>query len=195
MQELALACTKCDLCKTRNNVVVSDGNPEAKIMFIGEGPGEQEDLTGIPFVGRAGQLLNKILLSVEIDRQTETYISNIVKCRPPGNRVPTLEEAQECIHFLEYQIKHVQPKIIVLLGATSLKYALGLKNPKITQLHGKWLDHSVLPEDKQELFKDKLLMPFYHPSYLLRNASREKGAPKWQAWQAIKLIKSTLDSL
>lgn len=192
MKEQALACQGCELCKTRTNVVISDGNPQAKLMLIGEGPGEQEDLTGTPFVGRAGQLLDKIIQAVEIDRQTETYICNVVKCRPPGNRVPTLEEAQGCIHYLEYQIQHVNPDIVLCLGATALKYALGLKNPKITKLHGKWLDHSELPEDKQALFKDKLIMPFYHPSYLLRNASREKGAPKWQAWQAIQLVKETL---
>jgi len=189
MCQIASACTKCPLSQERNKVVIQDGNEQAQLMFIGEGPGEQEDQTGTPFVGRAGQLLDKILQAAGIDRHRDTYICNVVKCRPPNNRAPLLEEMEACREYLEYQIQHVQPKIIVLLGASALKGVLKLKDPKITKLHGKWLETEV------KLLEDMKVMPFYHPSYLLRNPSRKEGSPKWQAWQAIKLIKQELDSL
>lgn len=185
-------CKKCQLCETRKNTVIFDGNEFAKLMFIGEGPGEQEDLTGIPFVGRAGQLLDKILEAAKIDRKKETYICNVVKCRPPDNRVPSEAEAKNCIDYLKWQISKVNPQIVVFLGATALKYALGMKDPKITKLHGQWFP---VPAEFEELYGGRLLMPFYHPSYLLRNPSKEKGSPKWQAWQAIKEIKLKLTEI
>lgn len=187
LNQAAKQCKDCELCKTRTNVVVSDGNPNAKIMLIGEGPGEQEDLKGLPFVGRAGQLLDKILEAAEIDRQEDTYICNIVKCRPPGNRVPTPFESEQCTKYLRAQIDFVKPKIVLLLGSTALIGVLKMKSPKITKLHGKWI------EGQGDLLEGSLIMPFYHPSYLLRNPSKNVGSPKWQAWQAIKEVKSKLD--
>ncbi len=189
MHDTAKGCLRCGLCETRTNVVVQDGNPQAKIMLIGEGPGEQEDLTGIPFVGRAGQLLDKILQAADIDRQKETYICNIVKCRPPNNRVPLPVEADACWTYLKSQIALVKPKILLLLGSTALTGVLKMKSPKITKLHGKWI------EGQGELLEGCLVMPFYHPSYLLRNPSKEVGGPKWQAWEAIKEVRKKLTEI
>jgi len=180
----ALACTACDLCKTRNNVVFFDGNPKAKLMIIGEGPGQKEDETGIPFVGRAGQLLDKILASVEIDRQKETYICNIVKCRPPANRVPTPQEMAMCSRFLEAQIAFVKPKLIMLAGATAVKALLKVKDP-ISRIRGKWIEW---PNGVK-------VMPVFHPSYLLRNDTKQVGSPKWLMWQDIKEVRKQLDLL
>ncbi|MDX1921240.1 MAG: uracil-DNA glycosylase [Candidatus Caenarcaniphilales bacterium] len=189
MDLIVKKCQKCPLGETKTNGVVYDGNPQAKLMLIGEGPGEQEDLQGLPFVGRAGQLLDKILEAANIDRKTETYICNIVKCRPPNNRVPAQFEAEQCIGYLKYQIDYVKPKIILLLGSTALTGVLKMKNPKITKLHGSWID------GEGELLQGIKIMPFYHPSYLLRNPSKNVGGPKWQAWQAIKEVRKELDSL
>ena len=187
--EQAKGCQQCGLCTTRTKVVIADGNPQAKLMLIGEGPGEQEDLSGLPFVGRAGQLLDQILQAAKIDRQQETYIANIVKCRPPANRVPTEDEAASCLPYLEYQIAYVNPKLVLLLGATAVRYLLKLKNPKITQLHGQWLS----PE--QGVLAGRSVMPFYHPSYLLRNQSRAPGSPKAQAWESIQEVRTRLTEL
>jgi DNA polymerase len=180
----ALACEKCGLCATRNSVVFADGNPKAKLMIIGEGPGQQEDERGLPFVGRAGQLLDKILASANIDRQRETYICNVVKCRPPGNRVPTQDEVAACRPYLEAQIEFVQPKLILLAGSTAVQHILKVKDP-ISRIRGKWFD-----------FKNGArVMPVFHPSYLLRNDSREVGSPKWLMWQDIKQVRQALDLL
>ncbi len=184
VQNQALNCAKCGLCSTRTHVVFSDGNPKAKLMIIGEGPGQQEDETGLPFVGRAGQLLNKILESGGIDRMTETYICNIVKCRPPENRVPTKEEAAACRPYLEAQIQFVKPKLIILAGATAVHHLLKVKDP-ISRIRGKWFD----------IKNDARVMPVFHPSYLLRHSSREVGSPKWLMWQDIKEVRRTLDLL
>jgi uracil-DNA glycosylase len=183
VRKQALQCRACGLCQTRTNVVFADGNPEAKLMIIGEGPGQHEDETGLPFVGRAGQLLDKILLSVDIDRKKDTYICNIVKCRPPQNRVPTKEEAQTCRPFLEEQITFVKPEIILLAGATAVQYILQVKDP-ISKIRGKWFE-----------YRGARAMPIFHPSYLLRNDTKAVGSPKWLMWQDIKLIRQTLDSL
>jgi uracil-DNA glycosylase len=180
----ALDCRKCGLCDTRNNVVFFDGNPNAKLMIIGEGPGQQEDETGLPFVGRAGKLLDKILESAKIDRQTETYICNVVKCRPPGNRVPTPEEAKACRPYLDAQIEFVKPKLILLAGATAVQHLLKVKDP-ISRIRGKWFDFK----------NDARVMPIFHPSYLLRNDSREVGSPKWLMWQDIQEVRRALDLL
>lgn len=180
----ALACMRCGLCQTRKNVVFFDGNPNAKLMIIGEGPGQREDETGVPFVGRAGQLLDKILASVDIDRKKDTYICNIVKCRPPQNRVPTKEEAAQCREFLDAQIEFVKPKLILLAGSTAVQAVLEVKDP-ISRLRGKWFD-----------FKNGAkVMPVFHPSFLLRNDSREVGSPKWLMWQDIKAVRRALDAL
>ena len=183
-REAALNCMKCGLCSTRSNVVFFDGNPNAKLMIIGEGPGQQEDESGLPFVGRAGKLLDKILESGKIDRKTETYICNIVKCRPPGNRVPTPDEAAACRPYLEAQIEFVQPKLILLAGATAVQHILKVKDP-ISRIRGKWFDFK----------NDARVMPVFHPSYLLRNDSREVGSPKWHMWQDIQEVRRALDSI
>lgn len=184
VHKAALACKACDLCQTRNNVVFFDGNPKAKLMIIGEGPGQNEDETGIPFVGRAGKLLDKILESVEIDRKKDTYICNIVKCRPPANRVPTPEERQLCSRFLEAQIEFVKPKLILLAGTTAVQAILNVKDP-ISRLRGKWIDWK----------NGARVMPVFHPSYLLRNDTKQVGSPKWLMWQDIKEVRKQLDLL
>lgn len=183
-ERVALDCNKCGLCATRNNVVFADGSPKARLMIIGEGPGQQEDERGLPFVGRAGQLLDKILEAGGIDRKTETYICNVVKCRPPGNRVPSPEEAKACRPYLDAQIDFVQPKLILLAGATAVQHILKVKDP-ISRIRGKWFDFK----------NDAKVMPIFHPSYLLRNDSREVGSPKWLMWQDIKEVRRALDLL
>lgn len=187
LEEAAAAasiCQACRLCQTRQNVVFADGNPNAKLMIIGEGPGQREDELGLPFVGRAGQLLDKILASVNIDRKKDTYICNMVKCRPPGNRVPGKDEMEACRSFLEAQIEFVKPKLIVLAGSTAVQGVLQVKDP-ISRIRGKWFD-----------FKNGAkVMPVFHPSFLLRNESREVGSPKWLMWQDIKEIRRALDDL
>ena len=173
-------CQMCGLCQSRTKVVFADGNPEARLMIIGEGPGQNEDETGLPFVGKAGKLLDKILNSVQIDRQKDTYICNIVKCRPPQNRVPTREEAAACRPYLMAQIAFVKPAIILLAGSTAVQYTLQINQP-ISKIRGKWFD-----------FCGAQAMPIFHPSYLLRNESKEPGSPKWLMWQDIKQIKEKI---
>ena len=133
-----LSCSKCQLSHTRKNVVFGEGNPDAEVFLIGEGPGLDEDLTGRAFVGRSGQLLDKILASCGFNRKYHVFIGNIIKCRPPGNRVPLPEERAACLPFLLKQIELISPKIIILLGATALN---GLVDPKlrITQVRGSWI--------------------------------------------------------
>lgn len=180
----AAVCQACRLCETRQSVVFADGNPKAKLMIIGEGPGQREDELGLPFVGRAGQLLDKILASVNIDRKKDTYICNMVKCRPSGNRVPGKDEMEACRSFLEAQIEFVKPKLIVLAGSTAVQGVLQVKDP-ISRIRGKWFDFK----------NDAKVMPVFHPSFLLRNESREVGSPKWLMWQDIKEIRRALDAL
>ncbi len=190
----AMSCKKCELCKGRTNVVFSDGIENAKLMVIGEGPGENEDLQGLPFVGRAGQLLDKIFASVNLTRKEHLYICNIVKCRPPNNRAPLPEEAEACLEYLQSQIKHVDPKIIVLAGATAIKGILKMKDPKITKIRGQWIDvgaNSDLP-----LLHGRKIMPIFHPSYLLRHEwNKAPDSPKAQMWKDIQEIKRVFDSL
>jgi uracil-DNA glycosylase len=178
LREAACNCQKCPLAPTRTNVVVERGDRSAKILIIGEAPGEQEDLSGLPFVGKSGQLLDKILESVGFDTSKDVYICNTVKCRPPNNRVPTEVETTTCKPYLLEQIRLVDPKIILLTGATSLKSILGEKLG-ITKVRGKWYE-----------WEGRLVMPIFHPSYLLRNQSREQGSPKWLTWQDVKAIKA-----
>lgn len=180
----ASTCQACVLCRARTNVVFADGNPEAKLMIIGEGPGQKEDETGTPFVGKAGQLLTRILESVGFDRQRDTYICNVVKCRPPGNRVPAPDEALACRPYLDAQIEFVKPKIILLAGATAVQYVLKVKDP-ISRIRGRWFPFS----------DGAKVMPIFHPSYLLRNDSREVGSPKWLMWQDIKEVRKLYDEL
>ncbi|MEW5820746.1 MAG: uracil-DNA glycosylase [Cyanobacteriota bacterium] len=181
-KEAAMNCKKCILAQSRTKVVFSQGNPEAKVMLIGEGPGQHEDESGIPFVGRAGQLLDKIFESVDIVRERDVYICNIVKCRPPKNRVPAPEEMDCCYDYLAAQIRYVNPKIILLAGSTAVKGILKTKQG-ITKIRGTWYEN---------VFGAKA-MPIFHPSYLLRNQSKQVGSPKWLMWQDIQEIKRQMD--
>lgn len=157
LQDEVKSCTKCELHKTRTNTVFSRGNPQASICFIGEAPGEDEDLSGLPFVGRSGQLLDKTLVSLGLDPEKDIYVCNIVKCRPPGNRKPKDEESNTCINYLEEQLKLVKPKVIVTLGATSTDGLVPANTLGITKIHGKVFKYGKIP-----------LIPIYHPSYVLR---------------------------
>ncbi|MDV3348874.1 uracil-DNA glycosylase [Leptothoe sp. ISB3NOV94-8A] len=176
-------CQRCDLAGGRTNVVVSRGNPNAAIMIIGEGPGQHEDEQGLPFVGKSGQLLDKILASVRLDIKNDVYICNVVKCRPPGNRAPTAGEVAACIPYLKEQVRLVDPKIILLTGGTALKGLVGVKQG-ITKVRGNWME-----------WEGRNCMAIFHPAYLLRNPSREKGKPKWLMWQDIQEIKKKLDEV
>ncbi len=164
LEEKCKRCTACRLCEKRRNVVFGVGNRESKILFIGEGPGEQEDLQGEPFVGRAGQLLDKMLYAIDLDRKTNVYIANIVKCRPPMNRDPQDDEQESCIGYLREQTRLIRPKIIVTLGRIA-----GMKiikpDLRITREHGEWTER-----------KGVWMMPMLHPAALLRNQSQMEGA-------------------
>ena len=160
LEESLKGCKKCRLCTNRNNIVFGTGNREAKIMFIGEGPGADEDLQGEPFVGRAGKLMNMAFELLGIDRK-EVYIANIVKCRPPSNRNPEQEEAIACMDYLRNQVMLVKPQIIVLLGSVALKNILG-QEYGITASRGKWVE-------KRGIW----YMPTWHPAALLRDESKK----------------------
>lgn len=177
------ACQKCPLGKTRIKVVVERGNRSARIMVIGEGPGQNEDEQGLPFVGKAGQLLDKIFASVELDPAQDIYICNVVKCRPEGNRVPTDEEMSACKPYLLEQIRLVDPQIILLTGATAVRAITGDKRG-ISKIRGTWMR-----------WENRLVMPVFHPAYLLRNASREPGSPKWLMWQDMQNVKNKYQEL
>lgn len=170
-------CTACELCKTRTNCVFGVGNKNADILFVGEAPGDNEDKTGTPFVGRAGQLLDKFLYAVDIDRE-DVYIANILKCRPPKNRDPLPEEEDACIDFLRRQVKLIQPKMIVCLGRIS---AMRLIRPdfKITVEHGKWFEKNGM-----------LMTAVYHPALLLRDPRKKEDM-----LADMKAIKEKLDSM
>lgn len=183
MEAACVKCQCCSLATSRNHVVISRGNPRARLMLVGEGPGQHEDESGLPFVGRAGQLLDRILASVGIDRDHGLYICNVVKCRPPNNRKPTAEEMASCRPWLQEQIRLVNPAIVLLAGASAVEGLLGIKGG-ITRLRGRWIERD-----------GKAYMPVFHPSYLLRNASREKGKPKWLTWEDFKAVRARLDSL
>lgn len=191
LAELAAACDGCRRCGLglgRTQVVVSRGNPTARLMVIGEGPGAQEDASGRPFVGRAGQLLDQMLESVGIDSNRDAYVCNVVKCRPPDNRKPTAEEMAACLPWLQRQIALVNPAVILLAGATAMEGVLGVKGG-ITKLRGQWRQGSG------DGLEGRWLMPIFHPSYLLRNPSRERGSPKWLTWQDLQDVRRRLDQL
>lgn len=170
-------CKKCKLCVNRTNIVFGVGNEKAKIMIIGEGPGADEDQQGIPFVGKAGQLMNKAFDGLKINRDN-LYIANIVKCRPPANRVPEDDEATACLDYLRNQVILVNPKIIVLMGSTALKNILG-KEYGITQARGKWVEK-----------KDIYYMPTWHPAALLRDEAK-----KIDFWNDLKEVKRLADEM
>ena len=186
IREKCLSCTKCPLSKTRNNIVFSDGVPNEKIMLIGEAPGFYEDQQGKPFVGKAGQLLDRIFASVGFTRK-DIYICNTLKCRPPDNRNPLPDEKEACWEYLKAQIDIIHPKIILLCGNVAVQSILG-NIGGITKIRGQWFQGG-------EIVHGAKLMPIFHPSYLLRNDTREKGGPKWLMWQDIQEIRREYDKL
>ncbi len=186
MTELAQHCNQCHRCElgnTRTHAVVGRGNLNSPIMIIGEAPGQNEDETGLPFVGRAGQLLEKILASVKLDTENDIYICNTIKCRPPNNRVPSTSEMAACKPYLLEQIRLVDPKIVLLTGATAIKDLTGEKQA-ISKIRGQWFQ-----------WEGRLCMAIFHPSYLLRNPARETGSPKWLMWQDIQAVRAKYDEI
>jgi uracil-DNA glycosylase family 4 len=167
-------CTRCKLHKTRNKIVFGDGNPKARLMFVGEGPGADEDEQGLPFVGRAGKLLTQMIQAMGLQR-SDVYICNVVKCRPPQNRQPEKDEVSTCSPFLLRQIDTIAPQVIVCLGATAAKLLLDTEQG-ISQFRGQWMD-----------FRGRKLMATYHPAYLLRNP-----AAKSEVWKDLQKVMSEL---
>lgn len=177
LEEKIENCNQCKLCSNRNHIVLGEGNRNADIMFIGEGPGADEDLQGKPFFGKAGQLMNKAFEALEIKRE-EVYITNIVKCRPPQNRNPEKDEAIACMDYLRSQVMLIKPKVIILLGNVALKNILG-DEYGITKSRGKWVEK-----------KGIWYMPTFHPAALLRDDSK-----KIEFWRDLKLVKDKLKEL
>lgn len=177
IEEVVKKCTKCNLCKNRTNIVFGTGNKHADVMFIGEGPGADEDREGIPFVGKAGKLMNQAFLGIGISRE-DVYIGNIVKCRPPNNRTPLKEEAVACLDYLRNQVMIIKPKIVVLLGNTALKNILG-EEYGITASRGKWIEKKGIK-----------YLPTFHPAALLRDDSK-----KIDFWNDLKMLKQEMEKL
>ena len=171
LEKSIIQCKRCKLCSNRTNIVFGVGNKDADLMFIGEGPGADEDMQGIPFVGKAGKLMDKAFEGIGIKRE-DVYIANIVKCRPPSNRVPEDDEANACLNYLRNQVILVKPKIIVLLGSTALKNILG-KEYSITRMRGNWIEK-----------KGIMYMPTWHPAALLRDENK-----KIEFWRDLKEVK------
>ncbi len=176
-------CQKCPLYSTRNYAVPGEGDYNSLVIFVGEAPGEVEDLHGQPFIGKAGQLFSKILQSVQIKRK-DIFITNIVKCRPPGNRNPSKSEIEACFPYLESQIALINPKIIVTLGNIPTRFLLGSVDG-ITKLRGQWFDW----------IGGIKIFPMFHPSYLLRHEETTLGSPKELTWKDIKELKRVLNQL
>lgn len=164
-------CTRCGLCKGRTHIVFGVGNPKARLMFVGEGPGADEDRLAEPFVGRAGQLLNKIIAAMGLVRE-DVYIGNVVKCRPPQNRAPLPDEAATCMPFLLRQIAAIHPEVIVCLGSSATRFLLGDEQLKISHVRGHFQD-----------WRGIKVMPTYHPAFLLRNPAMKK--PVWEDMQQV----------
>lgn len=173
LKEMAAGCARCGLRAGCSTVVFGEGNPAARLMLIGEGPGADEDRLGRPFVGKAGQLLDKILEAIELERFAHSYIANVVKCRPPGNRAPRPDEARMCLPWLYRQIELVSPGIIVLLGSVALKNLIE-PDARITEMRGRWLISK----------SGIMIMPTYHPAALLRDESKKR--PVWEDFQKIR---------
>jgi DNA polymerase len=167
-------CTRCGLHAKRRNIVFGVGNPSADLMFIGEGPGYDEDVQGEPFVGKAGQLLNKIIQAIDM-RRDEVYIANVVKCRPPGNRDPEPDEVATCRPFLERQIRSIRPVVICTLGRVAIQALLSTEKP-LRVLRGTTIE-----------LGDALVVPTYHPAYLLRNPEKKRDC-----WEDMKLVRRLL---
>lgn len=177
LEEAIKDCKKCKLCNNRNNIVLGCGRKDTKVMFIGEGPGADEDIQGIPFVGKAGKLMNMAFEALEIDRE-EVYIANVVKCRPPNNRNPEKDEQEACLDYLRSQVMLIKPKIIVLLGSIALKAILG-EEYSITSSRGKWVE-------KKGIF----YMPTFHPAALLRDESK-----KLDFYNDLKEVKEKMNNI
>lgn len=173
----AMSCEKCELCKTRHNVVFGEGNLRAKLMFIGEGPGQREDEQGRPFVGPAGQLLDKMIAAIGLSRN-DVYIANIVKCRPPFNADPKPEYAEACIGYLREQVRFIRPRIIVCLGRIAAQHIIK-DTYGISRIHGHVYERGSF-----------YLVPTFHPAALLRDESKKR-----LAWEDFKTIRSLLDGL
>lgn len=173
-QERVSKCQKCRLCETRTNTVFGVGNPNARLLFVGEGPGAEEDKQGIPFVGRAGQLLDKMIAAMNMSRE-EIYICNVVKCRPPGNRDPEADEIAACEPFLTEQLQVIKPEIMVGLGRYACQTLLNTKEP-IAKIRGRWHEYNGVK-----------FMPTFHPAYLLRNPPAKK-----EAWEDLKAVMAAL---
>ena len=180
LAEQVSTCTQCGLSKTRTKTVFERGNREAALCFVGEAPGADEDAQGLPFVGRAGQLLDKMIVAMGLSPERDVYVCNILKCRPPDNRRPTPEETATCIPYLHEQLANVSPKVIVALGNTAAQALLDTKLG-ITRLRGQW-----------KLYRGKsLVMPTYHPSYLLREGPTQRTA-KQEAWDDLQKVMKEL---
>jgi len=172
VREALGACTRCRLSEGRTQLVFGDGNPEAELLFVGEGPGEQEDLRGLPFVGRAGELLTQMIEKGLGIPRSAVYICNIVKCRPPGNRTPQADEVATCSPFLDGQIDAVKPRVIVALGKPATSLLLG-RAVAITRVRGTWHEYRGIP-----------LMPTYHPAFVLRQYTAENRRKVWEDLKA-----------
>jgi len=195
------ACRRCGLAATRQQVVVGRGNPNARLLLVGEAPGAEEEACGQPFVGRSGRLLEAMLAAAGLDSERDLYIANVIKCRPPGNRKPSRTEIETCRPWLERQIAMVRPQLVLLVGATALEALLGIKGG-ITKLRGQWLHLEAsqgpdqpspnqaaqgkrTPSPRSPIRWPAMgeggiaLMPLLHPSYLLRNPSETEGSPRW----------------
>ncbi len=172
LNNMAKLCIRCGLRQGCTGVVFGEGNAGSGLMLIGEGPGADEDRLGRPFVGKAGQLLDNILQAIGLERFTHTYIANVVKCRPPGNRAPGPEEAMQCLPWLHRQIELISPRIIVLLGNTALQYLID-PSARITKMRGHWLTSK----------SGIKIMPTYHPAALLRDMSKKR--PVWEDFQKV----------
>ncbi|MDN5360450.1 MAG: uracil-DNA glycosylase [Thermotogaceae bacterium] len=182
IEETINQCTKCPLHETRANTVPGEGNIHSPVVFVGEGPGADEDAAGRPFVGRAGKLFEEILKAVSFSRE-DVFITNVVKCRPPNNRNPMPDEMMSCAPFLFSQLQVINPILIVTLGAVPLSFLLEKKTVRITSMRGNLIE-----------YKDGVMIfPMFHPSYLLRNPSKTKGSPKYLTWQDIKEVKRIYD--
>lgn len=177
LRKKALKCERCKLRESCNQVVMGEGSLENKIMFIGEGPGANEDKIGRPFVGKAGNLLDKIFHAVDINRE-DVYITNIIKCRPPNNRTPSISEAEACMPILKSEIELIDPKVIVTLGSTALKYLID-QDMSITKKRGQWIQRGKY-----------YILPTFHPAYLLRNPSAKKSV-----WYDFKLISKSINRI
>lgn len=177
LYEEMYACEKCELCRGRSHVVPGEGNPHARVMFVGEGPGRDEDLSGRPFVGPAGRLLDKMLAAISLTRE-EVFIANVVKCRPPNNRTPLEHEAEACLPYLRAQFTLIRPEILVCLGATAAR-CLYDSEVRITRDRGKWISK-----------KGVWILPTYHPAALLRDPAKKK-----EAWADLQSLREKMDAL